>query len=166
MAVPRLGVELELQLLAYTTATAMLDPSHVCDLYHSSWQFWILNQMSGARDWTCVLMDTSRVRYHWAATQDFLKWTFQRQNLWHLYIRRYCGESLYWLKDREAQYLTGKRYTWVLHFRFLVLVHKVLMRHYGILYEEEIYWNKWRIQLNHMKLLIINHFCPTEMVTY
>ena len=50
MAVPRLGVELELQLLAYTTATAMLDPSHVCDLHHSSWQFWILNQMSGARD--------------------------------------------------------------------------------------------------------------------
>ena len=34
--VPRLGVELELQLLAYTTATAMSDPSHVCDLLHSS----------------------------------------------------------------------------------------------------------------------------------
>ena len=32
MEVPRLGVEPELQLLAYTTATAMLDPSHICDL--------------------------------------------------------------------------------------------------------------------------------------
>ena len=29
MEVPRLGVYLELQLLAYTTATAMPDPSHV-----------------------------------------------------------------------------------------------------------------------------------------
>ena len=27
--------ELELQLLAYTTATATLDPSHICDLHHS-----------------------------------------------------------------------------------------------------------------------------------
>ena len=31
-----LGVELELQLLAYTTATALWDPSCVCDLHHSS----------------------------------------------------------------------------------------------------------------------------------
>ena len=29
MEVPRLGVELELQLLAYTTATATWDPSHL-----------------------------------------------------------------------------------------------------------------------------------------
>ena len=34
--VPRLGVKLELQLLAYTTATAMQDLSLVCDLHHSS----------------------------------------------------------------------------------------------------------------------------------
>ena len=33
MEVPRLGVELELQVLAYTTATAMGDPSHICDLH-------------------------------------------------------------------------------------------------------------------------------------
>ena len=32
MEVPGLGVELELQLLAYTTATAMLDLSCLCDL--------------------------------------------------------------------------------------------------------------------------------------
>ena len=31
MDVPRLGVELELQPLAYTTAIAAQDPSHVCD---------------------------------------------------------------------------------------------------------------------------------------
>ena len=35
MEVPRLGVELELQLPAYTTATAMRDPSQVYDLHHS-----------------------------------------------------------------------------------------------------------------------------------
>ena len=32
MKVARLGVESELQLLAYTTATATWDPSHICDL--------------------------------------------------------------------------------------------------------------------------------------
>ena len=32
MEVPRLGVDLELQLLAYTTATAMPDPSCICNL--------------------------------------------------------------------------------------------------------------------------------------
>ena len=33
MEVLRLGVELELQLPAYTTATAMQDPSRICDLH-------------------------------------------------------------------------------------------------------------------------------------
>ena len=32
MEIPRLGVESDLQLLTYTTATAMQDLSHVCDL--------------------------------------------------------------------------------------------------------------------------------------
>jgi len=35
--IPRLGVKLELQLLAYTIATARLDLSHICDLDDSSW---------------------------------------------------------------------------------------------------------------------------------
>ena len=34
--VPGLGVELELQLLAYTTATATSDLSRVCELHHSN----------------------------------------------------------------------------------------------------------------------------------
>ena len=34
--VPRLGVESELQLLAYAIATAMPDPSHVYNLQNSS----------------------------------------------------------------------------------------------------------------------------------
>ena len=59
--VPRLGVELELEPPAYTTATAMPDPSHVCDLHHSSWQRQILNSLSEARDRTHVLMDANWV---------------------------------------------------------------------------------------------------------
>ena len=35
MDVPMLEVELELQLLAYATATAILDPSRICDLCSS-----------------------------------------------------------------------------------------------------------------------------------
>ena len=54
MAVPGLGVESELQLQAYTTALAMPDPSHICDLHRSFWQ----HPLSEARDRTCILMDT------------------------------------------------------------------------------------------------------------
>ena len=64
MEVPRLGVDLELQLLAYTTATATWDLSGVCNLYRSSWQCQtLINLLSMARDRTCVLMDTSWIRY-------------------------------------------------------------------------------------------------------
>ena len=42
LLLPRPGVETELQLLAYVTATATWDPSHIFDLHHSSWQCWIL----------------------------------------------------------------------------------------------------------------------------
>ena len=52
MELPRLGVQLELQLLAYATAAAMSDPSYVCDLHHSSWQHRILNPLREARDQT------------------------------------------------------------------------------------------------------------------
>ena len=35
-------------------------------LHHSSQQHRILHPLSEARDWTHILMDTSRVHYHWA----------------------------------------------------------------------------------------------------
>ena len=63
--VPRLGVQLERQVPAYTSVTATQDLSHVCNLHHSSWQRWILIPLSKARDWTCVLMDMSQVHYCW-----------------------------------------------------------------------------------------------------
>ena len=59
--VPRLGVESELQLPAYTTATATRDQSRVCDPHHSSWPCWIPDPLSKARDQTCILMNTSWV---------------------------------------------------------------------------------------------------------
>ena len=48
--VPSLGVKLESQLPAYTTATATPDQSHIFDLCHSLWQRWILNSLNEARD--------------------------------------------------------------------------------------------------------------------
>ena len=56
MEVPRPGVESELQLPAYTTATAMPELSCICDLHHSLWQCQILNLLSKARDQTLKLM--------------------------------------------------------------------------------------------------------------
>ena len=66
MEVPRLGVESELQLPGYTTATAtttaMQDLSCVCGLHDGSWQHQILNPLSEASNQTHILMDTSHVR--------------------------------------------------------------------------------------------------------
>ena len=62
MDVTRLGVESELQLLAYATGIAMQDPSHVFNPHHSSRLPWILNPLSEARDRTWgILMDPSQV---------------------------------------------------------------------------------------------------------
>ena len=63
MEVPRLGIksELEPQPLAYATAIAMPDLSHICELLSHSWQRRILNTLSEARVWTHILMDTSWV---------------------------------------------------------------------------------------------------------
>ena len=66
MAVPRLGREVksELQLPAYTTATATPDPS--CNLYHNSQQHWIPKPLTEAWDQICILMVISWVFYHWS----------------------------------------------------------------------------------------------------
>ena len=46
---------------AYATVTATRDPSHVCNLHHSSWQHGILNPLNKPRDRTDIFMDTSWV---------------------------------------------------------------------------------------------------------
>ena len=50
MEVPRLGVESELQLPDYTTATATPDRSLIFDLHNRSPQHRIVNPLSEARD--------------------------------------------------------------------------------------------------------------------
>ena len=68
MEFPRLGVESELPLLAYATATATQDLNRVCDLHHSSRQCCIPDPLSEAREQTCTFMDTSQVRFRFATT--------------------------------------------------------------------------------------------------
>ena len=48
--VPGLGIQLELWLPAYTTATATQDPSCICELHHSSQPCEILNPLSKSSD--------------------------------------------------------------------------------------------------------------------
>ena len=59
--VPRLGIESERQLPAY--ATAMPNPSHICNPQHSSRQHQIRNPLSKARDQGHILMVTTWVCY-------------------------------------------------------------------------------------------------------
>ena len=58
--VPRLGVKLKLQLLAYIIASATPDPCHICNLHHRL-GCQTLNPLSETRDKTQILMDTSWV---------------------------------------------------------------------------------------------------------
>ena len=71
MEVPKLGVESELQLLAYTTATAMPDP----------------RQLGEARDPTSNLMDTSRFRTRWA-TMGTPKENLLEEGIFKLRLKR------------------------------------------------------------------------------
>ena len=68
----RSGVELELYLPTYTTATAIPDLSHVCDL-HSSRQRRILKPLNEARDQTHNLMVPSRICFL-GSTTETPKW--------------------------------------------------------------------------------------------
>ena len=76
MEVRRLGVKSELQLQAYTTATAMPDLRHVCDLSCSLLQHQILNPLSKARDWTGILMEVISGSYP----------VEPQWELWHCYL--------------------------------------------------------------------------------
>ena len=62
MEVPRLGIELELQLQAYAASEVTQGLSCICALHYSSWQHQILNLLSKGRDQTLILMDASQFR--------------------------------------------------------------------------------------------------------
>ena len=95
MEVPRLGVESEVQLLVYATATAMPDLSCFWDLHTSSWQCRIFNPLSKAKDQTHILMDTSQVHYHWATmgTPHFV-FSFTTPSTFNIYCEFYASLSL------------------------------------------------------------------------
>ena len=73
MEVLRLGVELELQLLAYATATATPDGGASATYASSLQHHQVLNPLSEAGHRTHILMNTSRVCYHWATTRTLIK---------------------------------------------------------------------------------------------
>ena len=79
MEVSRLGFKWELELPAYTKATAVAMPnlSHTCNLHHSLWQHWILNPLSKARDGTCILMVLVGLVTHWAT------WELPRRDIFN-----------------------------------------------------------------------------------
>ena len=90
MEISRLGVELELQLLAYTTATAMPYLSDICNLHHSMWQCWILTPLGESRDRTHILMDTSQVLNLLShnGNSSFILFSFLWPRLWHMEVPR------------------------------------------------------------------------------
>ena len=63
MDVTRLGVESELHLLAYATATASWDLGCICNLCNSSQQHQIADPLSEATDRTYMLMDISWINF-------------------------------------------------------------------------------------------------------
>ena len=114
MEVPRLGIESERQLPATAIATAMWDLSCICDLQHSSWQHHILNPLSGARDQTHKLMDTSQVCYHWATVGTPYFFLISKAvwiylfifQIWNPIVRpRSCHQKMAFLTE---DYLSGK----------------------------------------------------------
>ena len=80
MEFPRLRVKLELQLLAYGTATETRDLSRICDLLHSSWQCPILNPLSKARDRTRNLMVPSWIRFCCAMIEIPIEYYLRARN--------------------------------------------------------------------------------------
>ena len=74
MEVPRLEVELELQLPVYITKTQ--DLSLVCDLHHSAKQHQVPGPLKEARDPTRILMDSCRIHKDSAAPRKELPKSF------------------------------------------------------------------------------------------
>ena len=114
MEVPRLGVESELQLPAFTTATE--DPSHVCTTDQNSWQCLILNPRSKVRDWAWNLMVPSLIYFRCATmgTPQSPLLIFTHKHLEFLYVRCKCSTvnliliSTLWSRKFYQPY-TGKK---------------------------------------------------------
>ena len=105
MDVPRLGVELELQLLAYAAVTATLQPTP---------QLTAMPGPQPTEDWTCVLMDPSGVCYCWATWEfpDFYSYKrtqdFQSLNTDGTWEGENAGLK-YLLSDFQIEFNSGKK---------------------------------------------------------
>ena len=93
MEVPGLGLESELFLPAYATATATLDLSHICDAHHSSRQRWILNPLSEARDqpatsWFLVGFVSAAPRQELPNVKCYVDTFFEERSLVSIYASR------------------------------------------------------------------------------
>ena len=66
----------------------MSDLSRVCELHKSSWQHQILNPLSEARDWTCLLMGASQICFCWAM-MGIPAWNFL--DIWWLSTLPLCS---------------------------------------------------------------------------
>ena len=53
----------------------------VFDLHHSLWQHRILNPPIEAKDWTCIIMDTSWILLHWATRTPCLSFNLDWETL-------------------------------------------------------------------------------------
>ena len=118
--VPRLGIQTELQLPAYTTATAMPDPSRVCDLHYSSWQCRILNLLSEARDRTCNLMVPSRIHFCFAMTGTPKNGLSRKTGKW---IKNCLGHFFFWKKNFFVQQQNTMSIIFDLHRKILKKVN-------------------------------------------
>ena len=88
-------------MVAYATAIATLDGSHIGKLYCSLRQCRILNPLNEARDQTHVLMNNSQVRYHWGTMgtplcfwKCRLKIFFKLTNFWSSFLQIFFGCTL------------------------------------------------------------------------
>ena len=101
MEVPRLVIESELQLLAYPAAAAIWDLS-IFDLHHSSWQHWILNPMSEARDKTHILMDpclVCKLLRHIGNSLALAIFSFEKYDIWSIV---YCSLRTFTFQSSEG----------------------------------------------------------------
>ena len=72
--------QMELYLLAYTTATAKSDLRCVCNVHHSSRQRQLLNPLSQARDWTHNLMVPSWIHFCCAMMETPIQYVLNNLN--------------------------------------------------------------------------------------
>ena len=107
MKVSSLGVESELQLLAYTTATAMQDPSHVYMEDHGnagSLTHWARPEMEPVSSWMLVRFVSAEPRQelplygffhnHWRPLASWWKQIFYSLITSHMYIKCFAGSNI------------------------------------------------------------------------